>query len=392
MEPLQVRTSKMKWITVGMILLMLLFIASNVYSAQKDKKEVSPNLQFIQAKGMMITNTKLISGSIKAGNVEIIYPDSLKGDIKEILVKEGQEVKKGQELVKYEDEELNMQIKQAILDKQITEANESHINEKIKSTKANITKITKELSENDLSIPPLREQLIDLEHQKKTTKLELDKYNLKIEELQDRQNHLSLYSNRDGIVQEINLNVLNNTGNSKNSQSLMKIVSNDPYIIEGVLTEMQKGQIVPDQQISITSKAVPGKKWTGKMVKISDYPVTSDLTGQISATSGTEMSTISYYSFIAKLDSNEGLSPGYHVAIQVNLSSENVLVIPQSSINHDANDSFVYVKVNGKLEKRSVQIGITNNKWTEVVSGVRSGEEIVKNPSSTLHSGMEVND
>ncbi|MED4928582.1 efflux RND transporter periplasmic adaptor subunit, partial [Bacillus smithii] len=86
----------------------------------------------------------------------------------------------------------------------------------------------------------------------------------------------------------------------------------------------------------------------------------------------------------------EGLSPGYHVAIQVVLSSKKVLTVPQNSVQEKDGSTFVYVMSKGKVQKRNITTGISTGEWTEVVDGLKEGEKVVKNPSHTMDSGMEV--
>jgi multidrug efflux pump subunit AcrA (membrane-fusion protein) len=46
----------------------------------------------------LLSNTKLIAGQIVPGKIETFYPDATKGKVKEIFVKEGQKITKGQKL------------------------------------------------------------------------------------------------------------------------------------------------------------------------------------------------------------------------------------------------------------------------------------------------------
>ena len=50
---------------------------------------------------------------MKPGNIEGFYTDSTKGKVKDITVKEGQEVEKGTKLFSYDNEEINLKMKQA---------------------------------------------------------------------------------------------------------------------------------------------------------------------------------------------------------------------------------------------------------------------------------------
>lgn len=384
--------TKKKWIVAGIAVLILLVVAINVIFMEKRKNETK-SVQLMSVTKRPISNTKLISGQVVPGKVETIYLDPSKGKIKEIYVKEGQEVEKGQKLFTYENDDLNLQLKQASIDKKITMLNYNQVNDKIKALK----KEKKAASDNS----SLESQLEDLENQRRTIELEMEKNQLQEEELQTKLNQLTIHSPINGYVKNLHQDSEESTGITEEGTSsetmglqgtpIMNIVSKEPFQIQGTLTELQKAQIQANQPIKVTANAVPNKSWDGKIVEVSEFPAaTNPGTGQFSGEAGQSTSNLSYYTFKAKLHSQEGLSPGYHVAIQVVLSSKKVLTVPQNSVQEKDGSTYVYVVSKGKVQKRNITTGISTGEWTEVVDGLKEGEKVVKNPSHTMDSGMEV--
>ncbi len=53
---------------------------------------------------------------------------------------------------------------------------------------------------------------------------------------------------------------------------------------------------------------------------------------------------MSQYTYKASLDSQDGLSPGYHVSLQVNLENKKMVAVPTKSIVEKDDDAFVYVE------------------------------------------------
>ncbi|MGG1479578.1 efflux RND transporter periplasmic adaptor subunit [Bacillus smithii] len=387
--------TKKKWIVAGIAILILLVVAINVIFMEK-RKNVTKTVQLMSVTKRPISNTKLISGQVVPGKVETIYLDPSKGKIKEIYVKEGQEVEKGQKLFTYENDDLNLQLKQASIDKKITMLNYNQVNDKIKA----LEKEKKAASDN-ASLSSLESQLEELENQKKSIELEMEKNQLQEEELQSKLNQLTIHSPINGYVKNLHQDLEESTGITDEGTSsetmglqgtpIMNIVSKEPFQIQGTLTELQKAQIQANQPIKVTANAVPNKSWNGKIVEVSEFPAaTNPGTGQFSGEAGQSTSNLSYYTFKAKLHSQEGLSPGYHVAIQVVLSSKKVLTVPQNSVQEKGGSTFVYVMSKGKVQKRNITTGISTGEWTEVVDGLKEGEKVVKNPSHTMDSGMEV--
>jgi HlyD family secretion protein len=382
---------KKKWIVISIVLLIVIIAAINITVIQSKKNNSVKDLNFASVTNKELSNTKLVSGRIVPGNIETIYQDPAKGTVKELFVKEGQEVTKGQKLFSYDNPELSIQIRQLEIDKKSTKIRYDQGNKKIVSLQNEIKKAKDANSPKEVT-DPLDAQLEDLQYQQQTTELEIEKNKLQEEDLQNKQKALTVYSSYGGIVQKVNKDAGQNTSQALGTQAnpVVQIASKDPFIIQGTLTELQKSQLQPNQPITVTAKAFANKTWAGKITEISEYP-TSDEAGQSAlASAGQQSQNISYYNFKAALDSQEGLSPGYHVSIQVNLSTKKMLAVPSNSIVDKGNSRFVYVVRNNKLHKQTVTTGIGDGNLTEILKGLKVGEKIVKNPSTNVYEGLEV--
>ena len=114
---------KKKWIIIGVIVLIVIVAAVNIFVMQGKKKGTTKTdtVSFEKVTERKLNNTKLISGQVKPGNIESFYADPTKGKVKDIVVKEGQEVGKGTKLFSYDNEEINLQVKQAELDQKMAD-------------------------------------------------------------------------------------------------------------------------------------------------------------------------------------------------------------------------------------------------------------------------------
>ena len=101
---------KKKWIIIGVIVLIVI-VESQYFVMQGKKKGTTKTDTVSFEKVTERNNTKLISGQVKPGNIESFYADPTKGKVKDIVVKEGQEVGKGTKLFSYDNEEINLQVK-----------------------------------------------------------------------------------------------------------------------------------------------------------------------------------------------------------------------------------------------------------------------------------------
>ncbi|MBK5490446.1 HlyD family efflux transporter periplasmic adaptor subunit [Bacillus sp. TH17] len=391
MLPNTVRTpnKKKKWIIIGVIALIVIVAAVNIFVMQGKKKGTANTdaVSFEKVTERKLNNTKLISGQVKPGNIESFYADPTKGKVKDIAVKEGQEVEKGTKLFSYDNEEINLQMKQADLDQKMADMRYDQGKKKIDSLKKEIKKVKDGGAGKEVT-DPMEEQVSELEMAQKTTDLEKEKGKLQKEELSKKQKELTIYSNFTGVVQKLDKDAAQSSSQALGGQgkAFLQVASKDPFQVQGTLTELQKSQIQKDQTFTVTAKANNKKKWTGKITEVSEFPTSAEMAQ--AAGEGTQ--NMSQYTYKASLDSQDGLSPGYHVSLQVNLENKTMIAVPSKSIVEKGEDAFVYIEDKGKLRKQNVKKGANDGDWTEVVEGVTVGQKVVKNPSDNVYDGMEV--
>ncbi|PGZ95365.1 efflux transporter periplasmic adaptor subunit [Bacillus pseudomycoides] len=392
MLPDTVRTpnKKKKWIVIGIIALIVIVVAVNIFMMQSKKKGSTADVKFTKVEERQLNNTKLVSGQVKPANIESFYADMTKGKVKDIAVKEGQEVNKGDKLFSYDNEEINLQMQQAEIDQKMAVMRYDQGQKTIDSLKKDIKK-AKDSGAGKEIIEPLESKLDDLEMTQKAAALEKEKGNLHMEELKKKQGELTIYSNFTGVVQKLDKDAAQGSTQAMGGQGkpFLQIASKDPFQVQGTLTELQKSQIQKDQTVTVTAKAAPKKTWTGKITEVSEYPTSADANTQALA-GGEAGQNMSYYTYKATLDSQDGLSPGYHVSLQVNLENKKMVAVPRKSIVEEKDDAFVYVEDKGKLRKQAVKKGSSDGDWVEVLEGVTVGQKVVENPSDKVFDGMEV--
>ncbi|MCU4992717.1 efflux RND transporter periplasmic adaptor subunit [Bacillus cereus] len=382
---------KKKWIIIGVIALIIIVAAINIFIMQGKKKGSvkTDSVSFEKVTERKFNNSKLISGQVKPDNIESFYADPTKGKVKDIEIKEGQEVEKGTKLFSYDNEEMNLQVKQAELDQKMADMRYAQGKKKIDSLKKEIKKAKdggagKEVTE------PMEEQVSELEIGQKTIELEKEKGKLQKEELSKKQKELTIYSNFAGVVQKLDKDAAQSSSQAVGGQgkAFLQVASKDLFQIQGTLTELQKSQIQKDQTFTVTAKANNKKKWTGKITEVSEFPTSAEMAQP--GGMGEVTQNMSQYTYKASLDSQDGLSPGYHVSLQVNLENKTMIAVPSKSIVEKGDDAFVYVDEKGKLRKQNVKKGSTDGQWTEIVEGVTVGQKVVKNPSDDVYEGLEV--
>ena len=105
---------------------------------------------------------------------------------------------------------------------------------------------------------------------------------------------------------------------------------------------------------SVASVAEPAGEWNGYVVK---------------------------YDTIVKLPSVPGLKPGMSAEVEVILARHmDVLTIPVAAVVETAQGDFCWVKTTAGAERRSLQLGDTNDVFTVVEAGLKEGDKVMLNP------------
>lgn len=126
----------------------------------------------------------------------------------------------------------------------------------------------------------------------------------------------------------------------------------------------------------ITAEAVPGQSYTA-MVK--SVAVLADQ-GRLAA-SGTKV-----YETVVEIDDEVfDLKPGMSAKVVIGVAVlENVISVPVQAIVQRGKNTWCFARINGKLERHAVELGMTNDKFVEVKTGIPEGAEVVLNPDAIL--------
>ena len=91
------------------------------------------------------------------------------------------------------------------------------------------------------------------------------------------------------------------------------------------------------------------------------------------------------YDTMIRLDPQPGLKPGMSAVVDIVLADyTDVLKVPVAAIVESSEGYLCWIRKDGQIKKRNVQLGDTNDEYTVVESGLSEGEEVVLNPLAQL--------
>lgn len=321
-------------------------------------------------------------GLVVSEHVSEIKRDSDKA-VKELLVKEGDDVKKDQELFSYDTEELQLSY-----DKKCLEL------EQLKASIENYKNQIRQLEQERTGVSGSEQMRYTLEIQ--STQLDIKEAELKIsakekevEKAADLLEHSTVVSPVDGRVRAINENGITSDGEPAAYIVIQQLGS---YRVKGVLGELQRGGLQKGDRVTMVSRTDESAVWSGTVAQV-DYenPSQGSERDRYYGMSADEMSASSKYPFYVDLDSSEGLILGQHLYVRLEQEDTQPAAISVSAAfvcYEDDGSAFVWAEHRGKLEKRTVTLGEYNsmNDTQEILSGI-SLEDYIAFPEEQCQEG-----
>ena len=353
----------------------------------------------------VIRGDLIISATI-SGNLEMPRKTDLSfgtaGMIKEITVSEGDEVSKGQILAKLDTPSLEatIRIRQAeyeMVEYQLLQTIYPHYTkthgvnlpgawmaldkaqENLEEAQGFLDKGKPE--EAQVSLNLLKENLVEAqrESQSRTWALPLS---IKLAELQVDAAQAALDMAKadlakaiivapfDGIVAGIYINEEQQLSAMTYTNPAIALIDTSKVEMNGFIDEMDIARIRLEQEAIIALDALPDKKVKGEVTFISPA-------GTVQA------GIVSYKTTITLVNPGKELRDGMSATAEIIIDrSENVLLLPNRAIRGSFESPFVEVIVDEQVEKRQVALGLSNGMNTEVLSGLKQGEEVVLPPVS----------
>ena len=376
-------------IITGIVLILAAIIAAVVLFCKKSDKDTD-NLVVYVTSVSDITGSGYAVGDRFMGVVETQETQGVdKADdrtVKEIYVSVGDEVKKGDKLFAYDTDEMSLKQKQLELELSSINNNISTLNSQI----ASLNEEKKQVDENHKieytsQIQSLQAQVNQENYNASAKQLEIDRQKTAIE-------NAIVVSPMDGIIKEIN----NGTGSpdsygdyGNTPSHFISIMDMGEYKIKASVSEYSVGAFSVGARVVIYSRVDESKVWYGKVTKI-DTENANQGSNDYYYSGGTQATK--YPVYIA-LDSSKDIMLGQHVYVELDYGQGEIkegLWLADYYIVQDRNAPYVWAENNGKLERRTVELGEYDEEMCtyEILSGI-SEDDYIAFPEDNLKEGTK---
>jgi HlyD family secretion protein len=337
------------------IKLTCIILSTIFFSCKSNQEKTKPTTE-------NITESVYAAGIIKTKNQYQVF-STVNGLIRQILVTEGDIVKKGDPLMKVLNEtaQLNTENAKLAADYAAVNANQDKLNE----LKINID-LAKSKMENDQLLQQRQRNLWlqnigtknELEQKELAYKNSANAYDaaiLRYNDLKRQLKDFTIKSETDGKV----YSVMKEQGEMVNTQSPVAIIGNaDQFLVELQVDEYDIARIQTGQKIVLNMDSYKGQVFEAVVTKID--PIMNDRSRSFTVEAG----------FITKPPTLfPNLTTEANIIIQ---TKQKVLLIPR---NYLIDDDYVLME---NKEKRKVSTGLKDYQKVEILSGLTANEIILK--------------
>lgn len=290
-----------------------------------------------------------LQGKVSTENVSYVTPRGMGGQVKQIYVKQGDVVKKGQLLMKLEDGIVQQNIKQ--VESQLAFA------KNIFSRQENLWK-----------------EGIGTEVQFLSAKNNVESLEKQLGLVKEQLSTTLVTAEVSGVIETVGIKV----GETFVGNPMATIIIVNPGNLKAVVD-------VPENYISKVKRGMPA------IISIPD--LNESFNSQISVVS--ETINITSRSFVAesKLPSKSNIKPNQVALIKLlDHQAKNAIVVPVETVQTDEKGKYVYVMVEEKgkkiARKRSINIGEFYDELIEVKSGLAVNDQLITKGFQGLYEGQ----
>lgn len=388
---------KIKNVKVFILVLTILCIVG-IIIYQKYFTQIPINYLTEPVKKQDLEVTILADGKLEASQ-QVEVGAQVSGQIKKLHVSLGDTVKKGELIAEIDDlpqqnsvkdsearlknvEAAKMAKEAQIVNAQVTLQRQQNLIRQKATTQSDV-----DIAEANLRV--LEAELDALDAQIAQAKIALDTAKLDL-------TYTKIVAPMDGVVVATIVKEGQTVNSSQTAPTIVKIADLDTMHIKAQISEADITKIEPGMKGYFSILGEPKKRYPASLESTELAPEKFQTTvGNAATTTSTEAI---YYNGILKVDNKERrflIDMTAQVYIVVDSVEDKLVVstmatrfkpssLPLPEEKLERNEAYVWVKdANGKISPRKVTLGISNNIYTEIISGLNGNENIILSESLT---------
>jgi len=351
--------SKKAWIII-VVCILVLFVLGGLNS--KNKAVVQVKTAKVD-KGTIISKV-FPTGVVKADE-QVKISSKAGGRLVYLGVKEGAVVKKSQLIARIDDADLLAQLAQA-------QAAVEQSKVDLETTKKNYERMKTLFDEKAIT----ELQMETAESQYKTSNARLSQSKAQAELIKVQLSNTKIYSPISGIIFQKYVSAGEIIGMGS---PIVTVYNPSSLMLEVNVDEADIGKIKLGQYAEIFLDAYPGEKVEGVVTYLA------------SASQDVKEKGVTFLVRIAVKKTNVVLRLGMTADVDIFIETkENITRVSLDAVSEKDNKRFVYTIEKGKAKKKILTLGLENDEYVEVLSGLNVGDEVIIGNLDRLADGKTV--
>jgi membrane fusion protein, multidrug efflux system len=308
-----------------------------------------------------------LQGKVDADNISYISPRMGGGQVRQIFIIKGQQVTKGQQLLKLDD---------AVIKQSVVAAKQS-----LETIKTQLI-LAKDLynRQNNLWKQGIgtEVQVISARTQVETLEKQLAAGNENVKTVQEQMSATNVIADVNGVVDELNVRVGEMFTGMGATGAQIKVINTNAL------------KIVTEVPENYAAKVRTGSKVTVILPEVNKtyYSSLSFLSKSINANNRS-------FTAEAKLPYDGLLRPNQNAQIKIeDYSVKNAIAIPVNTVQTDDKGKYVYVAIQEGnktvARKKAITVGEINGQLIEIKSGVIEGDKLITDGYQNLYEGQSI--
>ncbi len=361
-----------KYIKYGLIILSVGILFFYYFGEEEHSTEIT----FSVVKGD-VQKTVLASGALQAAE-QVDIGAQVSGQIKSILVQEGQQVKKGDLLAIIDPRLAETELKLAKAELENAEANLEARRINLKQLQADWERHQRLMQTHATTKKETEEAKSRLDVAKAEIRIaqsNLDSARIKVEKAETELGYTEIRSPLDATVISVFAQSGQTLATTQQVPVLMKLADIDTMKVNAKVSEADVIHIQAGAPVVFTLLGEPGYQFHGQLDAVKLAPV------HITDVTESANNAIYYYATFKVPNPQRKLRISMTAAVTIILDKrENVLTIPLSALGRMIAQDQYHVTVlreNGEKEQVAVKIGLKDEAKVEILEGLAEGDEVV---------------
>lgn len=325
-----------------------------------------------------IDKNVLATGSVRASQRTEVGAQ-VSGKIQKLYVELGQTVKQGDLIAEIDSSNQSNHLSTAEAQLSSYQAQLKSAQVALNVAQSNHTRLNKLYQTSSASLNELETAKSNLASAKAAVdniKAQIKSAEISVNDAKTNLNYTQIISPMNGVVVSVPVSVGQTVNSNQTSPTIVQVADLSRMLIKLEISEGDIAQVKVGQQVTFSTLAEPERQYQATINSVD--PAFTKLTDNNYTESSGNTEAVYFYANLLVDNADNSLKIGMTTQAQITIANrEQVLTIPNTVIKKRGKGHYVSVLENGVAVEKAIQIGLSDSQSTEVLSGLKEGEQVI---------------